>query len=61
MYDSNSLPDAGYVRLRAILRVIPIGKSTWWEGVPQWALSTTFQAIRSANYLLARGGHSCAD
>lgn len=33
MHNSNSLPDAGYVRLRAILRIIPVGKSTWWEGV----------------------------
>lgn len=31
-----SLPDEGFVRLSAILAPagpIPVGKSTWWEGV----------------------------
>ncbi len=27
------LPEVGFVRLPQILRVFPIGKSTWWAGV----------------------------
>ena len=27
------LPAVGFVRLRGILSVIPVGRSTWWEGV----------------------------
>jgi prophage regulatory protein len=27
------LPETGFVRLTTILKVIPVGKSTWWEGV----------------------------
>lgn len=27
------LPETGYVRLPAVLRVIPVSKSTWWAGV----------------------------
>jgi len=32
----HALPSVGYVRLRSIIgpgRPIPVGKSTWWEGV----------------------------
>jgi predicted DNA-binding transcriptional regulator AlpA len=28
-----SIPETGYVRLKQILPVFPVGKSTWWEGV----------------------------
>lgn len=28
-----SLPQTGFVRLPAILKIFPIGKSTWWQGV----------------------------
>lgn len=28
-----ALPDTGFVRLPSILRVYPVGKSTWWAGV----------------------------
>lgn len=28
-----SLSRRGYVRLPAILKMIPVGKSTWWAGV----------------------------
>lgn len=27
------LPQEGYIRLPAILKVIPVGESTWWAGV----------------------------
>lgn len=28
-----SLPETGFVRLAAILSLIPISKSTWWMGI----------------------------
>ena len=31
--ESDALPKIGYVRLRDVLRVYPVGKSTWWAGV----------------------------
>lgn len=35
MNDANRiyLPSAGYVRLNTILSFIPVGRTTWWEGV----------------------------
>lgn len=27
------LPETGYLRLNAVLAFIPVGKSTWWQGV----------------------------
>jgi predicted DNA-binding transcriptional regulator AlpA len=27
------LPDTGFIHLSQILKLIPIGKSTWWAGV----------------------------
>lgn len=33
MDHSKTLPETGYVRLPDILRVMPVGKSTWWAGV----------------------------
>jgi prophage regulatory protein len=33
MKNLNSLPETGFVRLSTILRIYPIGKSTWWQGV----------------------------
>ena len=29
----NPLPATGFVRLAQVLAVVPIGKSSWWEGV----------------------------
>ena len=31
--NSASLPIEGFVRLSTILKVIPVGKSTWWSKV----------------------------
>lgn len=28
-----SLPETGFIRLSAVLRLIPIGKTSWWNGV----------------------------
>ena len=28
-----TVPEIGFVRLREILKVIPVGKTCWWEGV----------------------------
>lgn len=36
MPDNEAFPQTGFVRLRAILAPggpIPVGKSTWWQGV----------------------------
>jgi len=30
---SEYLPTTGFMRLSAILQIIPVGKSTWWAGV----------------------------
>jgi prophage regulatory protein len=30
---SQGLPKDGFVRLPQVLRVFPVGKSTWWAGV----------------------------
>jgi len=27
------LPETGFVRLSTILKLIPVGKTTWWAGV----------------------------
>jgi len=27
------LPEIGFVRLPVILKIFPVGKSTWWQGV----------------------------
>ena len=33
MHDPNQLPNTGFLRLSKILNLIPVGKSTWWDGV----------------------------
>lgn len=33
MSRNDGLPDIGFVRLPSILRVYPVCKSTWWQGV----------------------------
>lgn len=33
--ETESLPTEGFVRIKQILRVLPIGKSTWWLGVKE--------------------------
>jgi len=27
------LPETGFLRLSTVLQLIPVGKSTWWEGI----------------------------
>lgn len=29
------LPNTGYVRLKTVLKFIPVSPSSWWEGVKQ--------------------------
>lgn len=29
----SSLPSTGFIRLATILKIIPVGKTTWWAGV----------------------------
>lgn len=33
MKDISSVPPTGFMRLPAVLAVIPVSKSTWWAGV----------------------------
>lgn len=33
MSEAFTLADRGFMRLSAILKIIPIGRSTWWAGV----------------------------
>lgn len=33
MQDNTSIPSTGFMRLPAVLAVIPVSKSTWWAGV----------------------------
>ena len=28
-----TIPEQGFLRLREVLKVIPVGKTCWWEGV----------------------------
>jgi prophage regulatory protein len=32
-FDMHDIPDTGFLRLPQVLKVIPLGKSCWWEGV----------------------------
>lgn len=31
----NILPEIGFIRIKEILKIFPIGRSTWWEGVKE--------------------------
>jgi len=31
--NTHGLPETGYLRLSEVLRLIPVGRSTWWAGV----------------------------
>lgn len=33
MHHSTLLPETGFLRLPEVLKLIPIGKTTWWNGV----------------------------
>ena len=33
MDNKNTLPETGYLRLPDVLRLIPVGKTTWWDGI----------------------------
>ena len=33
MLNNTSIPSTGFMRLPAVLAVIPVSKSTWWAGV----------------------------
>ncbi|HEY1082543.1 MAG TPA: AlpA family phage regulatory protein, partial [Prosthecobacter sp.] len=35
MIERISLPDGGFVRLPAILKMVPVGRSTWWAGIKE--------------------------
>lgn len=27
------LPEVGFIRIKEVLKIFPIGRSTWWDGV----------------------------
>ena len=29
------LPEIGFLRVKEVLKIFPIGKSTWWDGVKE--------------------------
>ncbi len=31
--EKDLLPEVGFVRIKQILEIFPIGRSTWWDGV----------------------------
>ena len=33
MTNHTLLPETGFIRLSTILKIIPVGKTTWWAGV----------------------------
>ena len=33
MHQFETLPETGFVRLTTVLRVIPVSRSSWWQGV----------------------------
>lgn len=33
MTNHNPLPSQGFLRLPAVLKIFPVGRSTWWAGV----------------------------
>lgn len=30
-----AMPEIGFLRIKEILKIFPIGRSTWWEGVKE--------------------------
>lgn len=35
MIERIPLPEGGFVRLPAILKMVPVGRSTWWAGIKE--------------------------
>ena len=33
MHNMQTLPETGFVRLPAILKIYPVSKTTWWAGI----------------------------
>lgn len=32
-YQTKNIPQSGFIRLSTVLEIIPISKSSWWQGV----------------------------
>lgn len=41
------LPEIGFVRLSTILQIIPVGKTTWWQGVKEGRYPQPTRALGS--------------
>jgi predicted DNA-binding transcriptional regulator AlpA len=61
--DRSTLPEAGLIRLRPLLALIPVSKSSWWAGVKSGQFPkpvrlgprTTAWKIKDIRALLDRG------
>ena len=51
MYD---IPETGFLRLPQVLSVIPLGKTSWWQGVKSGRLPQTRQTIGAMHRLAGR-------
>ena len=63
MTRDNILPEVGFIRLKVILNIIPISKSSWWQGIREGKYpqpiklgpNTTFWRVEDIRALLERG------
>lgn len=59
------LPETGFIRLPVILKVYPVGKSTWWAGVKEGRFPQpvklgpriTAWRVEDIKALIAEGGY----
>lgn len=66
MIEEDKVPAEGFLRLPAVLRVFPVGKSTWWAGVKsgrfpkpvKLGINTTAWRVEDIRALIARSEKS---
>lgn len=59
--EKSLLPEVGFIRIKEILKIFPIGKSTWWDGVKEGrfpkpiklGLRTTAWKVEDIKFLIA--------
>ena len=50
----DSIPESGFLRLPQVLSVIPLGKTSWWEGVRIGPFSEAGEVIGPMHGLAGR-------
>ncbi|MFO1325437.1 MAG: AlpA family phage regulatory protein [Burkholderiales bacterium] len=63
------LPAEGFIRLNTVLRVIPVSRSTWWQGVKDGRFPaavklgprTTAWRVEDIRALIDRAGSATSD